>query len=403
MGRIIPLSTFLLSLSSFWVGASTSSTVIYDVEISGERPSIAKVQIDTSNFQSFTMLPSRTLRDSTQPTLICQQDNKPDRSIEYGKEVICKRIVWELALSEVDESGMDVGLQNDSYSPADGWYVITEWNSIPRVEGQESGQICINADRNSCYELPSVDAPPLFIVWGMKVNQIDIDNVPVRLMTDQQQLLQREEEWLPVLSNQVRYLRSVFDVEEMEPWSLVWLKRDKSTGSISGAAGNRIYISNVAIENEQLVTDAIKHLLKISAHESIHFLFSIPAPLWANEALAEYYAKKSLSETSYKFADPVEYWQSIAANFPARNMGLYLANDKVTKKQNYQYYSLFYTKGVAFWAELDSELGSNGSSLDSYLSLLNMEWETELPKQFIDSITEKIGIERWLELEKQYL
>ncbi|WED24009.1 hypothetical protein L3Q72_22525 [Vibrio sp. JC009] len=161
--------------------------------------------------------------------------------------------------------------------------------------------------------------------------------------------------------------------------------------------------SNVPVENGKLTIDAIKHLLKISAHESIHFLSSIPAPIWASEGLAEYYAKKSLMETSYRYLDPVEYWQSIAPNFPNRKTGLYIANDEVVKKHNYQYYGLFYTKGVAFWADLDNELGFKGDSLSRYLPILNTEWETQLPKQFVDAITEKIGIQRWVEIEKKYL
>jgi len=383
--------------------ASPSSPVIYSINVNSSNPLLAKVKIDTSTLPDITMLASRTMRNNIQPELICQRAGLPDRSIDFGSSISCDSVVWTLNFQKEAIEGVDASLQNNIYSPADGWHLLTEWNSLPRIKGMNNVQVCINSDNPQCQKLPSISSPPLFMVWGMAGKELNVDGVPVHVMTNQKQLLQQDSTWLPILSNQISYIKSVFNVDKMEPWSLVWLKREVSSGSIGGAAGNQIYIANVATENGRLISKSYQHLLKISAHESIHFLSSISAPVWADESLAEYYAIKSLSKTVYSLPDPIESWQRMAVKFPHGGTNLYEASRFVTEEQNYEYYGLFYTKGPAFWAELDKQLHLKGDSLTYHLSELKTEWEVNLPQQFVDAMIKKIGAKDWARIESKYL
>jgi hypothetical protein len=398
------LSVALLAvLHSASTIASASSPVIYSINVDSYNPRLAKVKIDTSTLPSITMLASRTMRNNRQPELICQRGGLPDRRVDFGSSINCDSVVWTLNFQKEVIEGVDASLQNNIYSPAGDWHLLTEWNSLPRIKGMNNVQVCINSDKPQCHKLPSISSPPLFMVWGMAEKELNIDDVPVHVMTNQTQLLEQNSTWLPILSNQISYIKSVFNVDKMEPWSLVWLKREVSSGSIGGAAGNQIYIANVATKNGILISTSYQHLLKISAHESIHFLSSVPAPAWADESLAEYYAIKSLSKTVYSLPDPIETWQRMAAKFPHGETNLYEASRFVTEEQNYEYYGLFYTKGPAFWAELDKQLHLKGDSLTPYLSELKTEWKVNLPPQFVDAMIKIIGAKDWVRIENKYL
>ncbi|ALR95469.1 hypothetical protein [Vibrio alginolyticus] len=68
--------------------------------------------------------------------------------------------------------------------------------------------------------------------------------------------------------------------------------------------------------------------------------------------------------------------------------------------KKYNYYPVFYTKGVNFWNELDKKLLNNGVSLIELFPYLSGNNEDGLPTIFIDKVVSIIGEVEWNNLEK---
>ncbi|POF58386.1 hypothetical protein CRN58_14410, partial [Vibrio vulnificus] len=291
----------------------------------------------------------RSLTSAMPPALSCLQDER-FTSIQYGTEVECDRIEWQTTTEKVPEQGFEPSNQNDSYSPQQGWYFVSEYDSLPRIPQANITLVC-TPDQH-CYTLPDPTLPPLFLVWGMDTARIPISGQHVRVHVEDAKVIDVQQRWLPTMQKQLSYLHRVFPQSNMAGWELAFFKREKNAGSLGGAAGTNMLLVNSLLDQGELTDESLQFLLKISAHESIHYMDKRQNSLWKSESLAEYYALKSLMNTEITFESPEALWQQFAQKYPFAGTGLYEAEHQVLEQGNRQYYPLFYFKGAAFWYAL---------------------------------------------------
>lgn len=392
---------------------------VYHINFNAEEPNQALIEVDTSLLETSYWSPARSLNDADPIELTCHNGEQTN-SLPYEVTQSCDKVSWPITFVDVPELGLDASAQINSYFPANKtrkqpWYLLTEWHSLPRINTEVSIEICF--DESHCQLMPEPSKAPLFMTFNMPNHELSLYNQPLDLFTDVPALLESQELWQPVMEEQMGYLMGVFSAYRTKPWDLVAFGREMSTGNIGGAAGNRVFMTNVPLEDGKIPVGGLKHFLKISAHESLHFISSVDSPIWLSESLAEYYAQKSLVDTEYAFPDPVQIWREKSVNMPVADTGLYLASEKVSQQQLMQYYPLFYLKGTAFWLDLDLHLQRNQSSLDNYVSLLQTKQnesnkqrltnatnrDVTLPLAFVKAVSDVIGKSVFSQLETRYL
>ncbi|KOO15158.1 hypothetical protein AKJ18_09140 [Vibrio xuii] len=393
----------LLLLSTALI-ASAEPTLKYQIEPTSTGPNNVTVSVKTNSLGTFHALPARTLANDTQPALFCVTENGSQYAIEYQTPVQCDYVTWQLPLAAIGQDGFDIAKQIDSYEPIKGWSFVSEFNSLPRFSTHNDelipAQVC--SPDNQCGWMPDTDQPPLFVVWGLKPVELNINGKTIKVTTDTEQILKTMDDWKPALESQLNYLISLFPDSTVNQWDIAFFSRDKQAGSVSGAVGSDKILINATLNNGQLEDDEMPMLLKIAAHESMHLL-DTNSPLWASESIAEYYANKSLDKTPYDFADPQTQWNDFKQSFPFSSTGLLEASRLVSKQQQYQYYPLFYVKGPAFWQAIDQSLMDKGESLDSRLPTLTYNEDGSLSEISITDLTKVIGKKKWDELAKLYL
>ncbi|WP_019275677.1 hypothetical protein [Vibrio coralliilyticus] len=390
---------FLALFASTGVFAAPSLT--YQLSVDPDDTDKVIVTADTSGLDKVDIIPARTLTSAVQPLILCQLPSGRITALDQSSPQKCQQIQWSLKMEHTSEQGMDISQQIDSRSIDEGWYFISEWNSLPRVKGSSEIRVC-TPERN-CQTIPDLSEPPLFVVWGMESTELNINDKKVTVFSDAPQVMLQVEQWKPVLETSLRYLNSVFSNTQRQDWQMAFFKKDRSSGSLSGAAGQNMILINAWLEQGKLTPVSLKMLLKIAAHESVHVLDSASRPTWAAESLAEYYAIKSLQTTPYSADEPTRFWLSFAQKFPFSKTGLVEANRLYNEQGAGQYYPLFYFKGSAFWYELDSALNHTGSSLDGLMSQLNFETDGRLSPEFVNAVSEKIGDREWTAISRRYL
>jgi hypothetical protein len=393
----------LLLLSTALV-ASAEPTLKYQIEPTSTGHDAVIVSVETKALDTFHALPARTLANDTQPALFCLTANGSQSAIEYQTPIQCDHVTWQLPLAAIGQDGFDIAKQIDSYEPTKGWSFISEFNSLPRFATHNDepipAQVC-SSDKQ-CSWMPDADQPPLFVIWGLKPVELDINGKTIKVTTDTEQILQTMDDWKPALESQLNYLISLFPDSTVNQWDITFFSRNKQAGSVSGAAGSDNILINAILNNGQLEADEMPMLLKIATHESMHLL-ETTSPRWASESIAEYYANKSLDKTPYDFVTPQAQWHDFKQKFPFASTGLLEASRLVSKEQQYQYYPLFYVKGPAFWQALDQSLMDKRESLDSRLPNLTYNKDGSLSESSIADLTKVIGKKKWDELAKLYL
>ncbi|MGI9831812.1 hypothetical protein ACJPQX_00795 [Vibrio vulnificus] len=376
-----------------------ANEVNYHIRISPTYEDQLHFSANTHNLGKFTVEPPRSLTSAMPPALSCLQDER-FTSIQYGTEVECDRIEWQTTAEKVPDQGFEPSNQNDSYSPQQGWYFVSEYDSLPRIPQADITLVCTPDQR--CYTLPDPTLPPLFLVWGMDTARIPISGQHVRVHVEDAKVIDVQQRWLPTMQKQLSYLHRVFPQSNMAGWELAFFKRDKNAGSLGGAAGTNMLLVNSLLDQGELTDESLQLLLKISAHESIHYMDKRKNSLWKSESLAEYYALKSLMNTEITFESPEALWQQFAQKYPFAGTGLYEAEHQVLEQGNRQYYPLFYFKGAAFWYALDQALQAHGASLDQWQQI-ELGREAELDAKIITQLQAIIGEEKWQALAEKYL
>tara|TARA_Y100001956_G_scaffold81524_2_gene99315 strand:+ start:12978 stop:14177 length:1200 start_codon:yes stop_codon:yes gene_type:complete len=393
-----------VALTSALLTEPSLNTLTYQVKQHTFDPSVVTVSVNTSAFTQFQVIPARTMQSDIQPSLICETSTGEQNIATYNTDLTCTNVSWTLSLAEVDQHGFDIAEQLDSYSADKGWFFISEFNSLPRFVNHDQQPIDANIilPNGKKQIMPKTTQPPLFLVGGLTPISLDINGYQVEISSDTQQVLDAIEQWKPAFETQLRYLVSLYPQRATRSWNVAFFARDKTAGSVSGAAGSDTILVNALQENGKLDFDSMPMLLKIAAHESMHMIEQ-STPLWASESLAEYYAMKSLKKTSYSFVSADTQWQQFKQSFPLASTGLLEAHQKVSAQGMQQYYPLFYVKGPAFWLNIDNALTEAGSSLDKLVANFTFEATGELSPSSVKQIMQVIGEEGWQKIAENYL
>ena len=394
---------------------NSKPAITYTIEQKADQPQQLLFTADTSQIGAFRVEAPRQVfgaQSSPPPVLFCHTSGA---KVAYNTDTVCDRITWTINLEPEPESGVPIPEQKSYYSPA-GWTLLSEYNTLPRIKiGQQyqTIHVCTPEQQGQCSRLAATDEAPTFLIWGAHKKKIAMGNATMTLISDNPQLFNLGLH--DVLFQSISKMTETFAITGSEKtdkqnWSIVWLKKDRASGSIGGAAGKQVFLANYPVnkpankpvESDILSTDAQSHLHRISVHESIHLLSPYQLPLWINESLAEYYAWKMTETAGMVTTSPEDQWQAMKVSYPHAGTGLYAAERKVTDDGNMSFYPLFYVKGAAFWQQLDQQLNNLDSSLDDFIVELNHS-ETELPAPFVDQMMLLIGEAAWRKLQAQYL
>lgn len=328
-------------------------------------------------------------------------------AIVYGRKYKCEHISWTLNAKKISGLTVDVSAQKNIYSTA-GWWVLFEWNAIPRINKDVSINVCAlveNSDKAAnCQLLPTIEQPPLIMPWGKLSYQKQQLNLLVDIYFDGDKSFFGDNDW-DNLAKQFAYINGLFKQKKnMTLIELILVGIDSKLGRIGGAAGKRALIANYVTSNKQVLPDTKQRLHWISGHEIFHILSRHNYPLWIEESLAQYYGYKSLRQIGMDTESPLSLWQSGKNSTPHAEVGLYKAQSSFIKTKDMSYYPLFYNKGAAFWQALDQLLIEQGASLDTELSIIvNLEDSTKLSNEFSYRIQSVIGNDNYQFLVAEYL
>lgn len=390
------------------------NAVTYQLLVDEETPQAGRFIVDTHEIPQFELLLPRSQPFSEgqiELDVLCIDVSGKASSAKYGVPIQCSRIEWVVEFKVLASYDYDASKQQNLFSPK-GWWMLTEWGDIPRIEGVETTTVCANKissrAEETCHRLPGIGSAPLFLVWGKDKLKYSIGSTKFRVFADSGLDAGQLPGLEGLLKKQLHYLSNLktLDKPDIEDIEVVWIGRDEKYKQMGGAAGSQAYISNYRIKNEKVDINQINLLIWISGHELFHMLSLMELPLWASESLAHYYGYKSMSESGFETeATPLELWVERQASQIHAESGLYSANEMVTQQNDMSYYGLFYDKGAAFWHELDVLLAQNKSSLDDFLYLLSEPDSNNgrLNGKFSDAMVEEIGESRYEKLVDEYL
>lgn len=399
----------LCCLLTGWCSYAQAELLTYQVYLDQKAPLQGKVVVDTSGLGLFELLPARSFyqnqSQNTVPLIVC--DTQPGIKADKPLELRCDQISWELTFKTLTDTAGNITQQENLFFPKpQPWWLLYEWGNFPRFTSKGQARVCLNDGRlNRCKPLPNSDQPPLIIASGSPVAEYKLAHLEVSLYGEFEA---RQTQVLPVYDEIIAYLVSVFPNDgARKKWDLVWLPREKASGSIGGVAGHNIFIANYPVENGGWQEQSEEWLLRISAHEAIHIMSKLDIPAWAEESLAEYYAFKATKKLGIATDNPLLSLQKSLPKLPQpqASKGLYRAQEQVSKHKDMSYYPLFYLKGAAFWYEIDKALQKKGQTLDRHIKQLEglTFQEGELPLKFEDSLKEAISTPVWEIIKKTYL
>jgi hypothetical protein len=341
-----------------------------------------------------------------------EADGHPLKTIGAGNWLVplnCRKLQWEIWLKEVTE--INPGEQQ-SVRYGD-FVLISEFSSLPRIEDESKLQTIniviegINTIhpepiQERAIKLHSKSERPLFILLNaIKVKSKTQDALILTYLQDQA----GADSLLPDIGEMMKglqWLSSFFPKKEQE-FTLGWCGTSSKHMSITGAAGHGVLLVNYPNDGNVPCNDAM--LMYVPLHEAFHQLsdsVSKHRPAWVEESLASYYGCRAVQialNMSSQACQLMAHFQEKGENFKT---GL-LAIHKAVKSGNQNEYGAFYTKGVSFWAAVDTILKKQNDSLDIHLSaLLHMNYDsTGKPIELMDIL--HITTEDWRELCRRFL
>lgn len=338
----------------------------------------------------------------------------------------CKKVTWDIQLLRGMPNQVDAARQESLYLDGSIWWIIATPTALLKLKGKEKATITVYGP--ACDKTAETIAKKLYtgilphdwqapefiaidpchqhqrqsLIPGLR---FVVDN-PVRF-----EKLNLDKHYAPVFAYLTR-LTGTHETVISSPITVIWLGRATSLGAIGGAAGHHSFVANYLVGTDaHKIEEEAAHTLMVVTHEQFHQLTSLvrhaalPLPTWINESLAQYYALKAL-RTHARFTPHTmaKLEKPFLSALPAENISLLEAEKRYKKER--QLYSLFYTKGSAFWHQVDQLIhAATGDNLDHYLPhILQTEfvgeggrredWEKafkkQLPAETIDRILQAI-------------
>ncbi|MBX9804412.1 MAG: hypothetical protein K2Y18_01515 [Alphaproteobacteria bacterium] len=288
-------------------------------------------------------------------------------------------------------------------------FILCEPSALPRFKNLHGGEFLkvlsdgiqpTYSEQNPSYghPLPNESQPPLFSLQNFtKLGTLTQSGVNLTYLLDDSTSFSLVPDMKALLPGLV-WLKNVSQVNEEQTFTFGWCKGSPENRSVDGAAGSSVLLVNYCSSE----IEDIQVALYTALHESFHqFQTYYPsAPSWAQESLASYYGVIALRISmlpgharvlNIKFQKAGEKFLS----------GLLLINAQVNSG-NRTDYGAFYTKGISFWAKLNSLLESRNDTLDAHLyEILNMKYDNGDPIELAQILG--LSAETWQFVRNRYL
>lgn len=397
----------ILGLVICLISKAEDDQIIYQLKKEFYPSLRVRVEINTKPLNNFILEQSRYYYGDKRPAreVYCADDNT---KISYDQPSNCKLIYWNIDVKRQSVTGVGARSLEDYYLN-NGQWTISESKNFPRILGAVKELVCV--DEHGCKPLPSKEEPFLFWVWGKAPTQVSAANKQFEVFSDKSAEAINKRMLIVKVEPNIRYLNKVF-ISQLgnyikKPISIVMLERnDRIIEDAGGVAQDHVALINYYTYGYQLADDWEVRFHKTMLHEYVHLLVPCESfSRWACESLADYYAYKALTVGRLN-TTALDRWLGQNISNPNNALGMYQIDKKFWQTGSWNYYSLFYVKGAAFWNELDNMLHKKYRNLDSYLQLLVIEpnkYQSNLPQPFVNKMIEIIGEQEFKKLSIKYL
>lgn len=401
---------FLLIIGVFFsivVKANNSDAdVVYSLQKEFYPQPHIRVTVDTEKLGVFHLLKSRFYQgdERADKQVFCSKSNAP---ITYGQPVSCEQVYWIIEIKK--QSAIGIGVRSlEDYYLNNGQWVISESRNFPRFTGVSKANICIK-DQN-CQPFPSIKEPFLFLVWGKTPVSVNLAGKQFEIYSDKIAESIDKRRLMIQLEPNLRYLNKLFTQQFgsyiNRPISVIMLGQDdRVLKEAGGVAKDHVALVNYYTQGLGFAENWEPRFKETMLHEYVHLLVPCTSfSRWTCESLADYYSYKALSLGRLNNIALLS-WQHKKKN-TLNSLGLYEIDRKFWKTRSFTYYALFYSKGAAFWNELDNALNKKYRNLDNYLHLLALhddKYQSTLPDDFVVQVKEVIGEDSFNQLSSKYL
>ncbi len=330
----------------------------------------------------------------------------------------CTEVTWHVDAAKFGPS--DLGPADQQTLVMDGWWLLSGPSSILRLapDNKEFLRIRLNSS-NSTQKvslLPPLSAPPGYFLMGnppehnINVGEVSLSYV-IEDLSAVTAFVEPERH-----AAALQYFGSVLnstDERQAPKLRVVWFGVHKDKHELSGAAGYDTLLANYVIPEQNPDPEYFYRPFVLVLHEQFHQFQKTdhsagPRPEWLGESLAQYYALKA-SLKSFPSNDALTAIYRQETDLDAEiTIGLLEVQRQIDTDKNYERYSLFYSQGVRFWAEVDrmlNEVGSGNTDLDDVLPgifQISFRYGHKIPPEFRELLS-AIGEEKLNAVIKKYL
>lgn len=388
----------------------------YELQIDSSAPTIGTMRLVFDGpLESNTELYSRQQGDIHAHAPICEDTSDAlDRvGMTWVAQAGCSVITWEVGFEAVSQPKFDVSTQTNLYHRS-GWWLFSEWGNLLRPGSNDGDlEICAKArSTETCRRVPTVNEPPLLMLIGEPDATTVLGETTFRFFSGHLPSSFGIAGLYESYERQLSYLHSVMaeklGTSPPSPIDVLVLGIDGALGVTGGAAGSSSFLANLVVTDGRVNPSERARLLWLSGHELSHVLGLGTGTLWASESLAHYYGFKSLEQVDDEgIDDAAELFEEMVED--VEEMGLIEANQRVTQRGEGQYYGLFYSKGAAFWKEVDEVISAatgGERSLDHFLPLLlngDFGADGKLPPEFLESVQRIVDPDAIEQVVQKYL
>jgi hypothetical protein len=389
------------------VAMATPPTHIgYSIEESIE-PNILTVRMSPVPSQGGILTLTHCVRSQV-TNLTCDGETiieRPEGSWSIPEDV--KDLRWKIQLKE----GKGVEACEQQSIKLDSSILLSGGSSLPQfkdIYGPEGVRISMPTVRTIYPEpgqsqsiaLPGFSKPPLFLLLNFTERTLKDGLITLTYLLDDE----KSHSLLPDMGENIKglkWLMEVADIKTKENFTVGWCEYVGESLGISGATGSGILLANYLLSKTSPIDKAL--MLYVVLHEAFHQLqtYYPDEPTWIQESLASYYGTRAVEVIMpEEGASLMDRFQKEADRFRKGLLTIHSAVEKGDRSE----YAAFYTKGVAFWAEVDKTLRTRSDSLDLYLKdiLSRMEYDQQGDPVNLNRIL-NLSQEAWLSLRAQFL
>lgn len=409
--RFNPLKTAMLAITLFiTLLQSSAAQTIYHVSMLPNEKTLAFSVTRENPSQSSTFILRRAMMGVAPQVEAIECDHLPLKTKKTGQWIIpagCSHISWRTPLADGN-----VTLASAQQSLKTGNVImISEASSLPRLKDEIKPKIALSipyqtvfpaTDHQHAIALNNLSKPPLFILINFqKKFSLKTPELHLTYLLDQAKFSDK----LPLMKTHLKgiiWLYTQLHTQQKQDFTLGWLSLPVNQHSLGGATGDHLLLVNYPSDGEVVLGKTLR--LYIALHEAFHQFIENekPAPTWASESLASYFGMEATLAALNTNSDSEALMQKFMKSGDVYSDDLLTINQKVKNGDSAQY-GAFYTKGLAFWHELDVALKAQGDNLSAHLiAITRMPYDKRGYPIKLREIC-KLSTQQWAPIAKIYL